>query len=294
MLLHELDRAERVGLGRREELLEAAAHDVRAAERVRRANQREEVVALVELLERVREPLDVRRRRGRVLGRSEERERRRRTSARPPRSPPSPSTRPRARRRRSAAPSRSRTRAAGDRRAAGRSCAARAPSPSARGRTRPPGARSPQPGCRRRAPSAPGSGTPSRSAARRTAPTIASSSERRPAATSRAAEVVVSSAISSMIDHCAEARSATPSALGDLARLRDRRLEPRTPVRVAAQLADRLARGRGRGRERRDPRELVPEDALLVLSDPDVEPRLAQDLRRRLDLAAREALRRDA
>ena len=70
-----------------------------------------------------------------------------------------------------------------------------------------------------------------------------------------------------------------------LACLRDCRLETRTPVRVAPQLADRPARGRARRGEWGDPAELVPEDALLALPDPDVESRLTQDLRRRLDLA---------
>ena len=74
MLLHALDRADRVGLGRREELVEATADDVRAAERVRRADDREQVVALVQLGEREAQPLDVGRGRGRVLGRPEERD----------------------------------------------------------------------------------------------------------------------------------------------------------------------------------------------------------------------------
>ena len=59
VLLHELDRAERVGLGRREELLETAPHGIGAAERIGRPDEREQVVPLVEVLERVREPLDV-------------------------------------------------------------------------------------------------------------------------------------------------------------------------------------------------------------------------------------------
>src|SRR5205823_863462 len=67
VLLDELDGADRVGLGRCEQLLEAALERVRAAEWIRRADDREEVVALLEPLERLRDPLDVRRRRGRVL-----------------------------------------------------------------------------------------------------------------------------------------------------------------------------------------------------------------------------------
>ena len=53
MLLDELDGADRVGLRRGEQLLEPAPEDVGPAERIRRAHDREQVVVLVELLERV-------------------------------------------------------------------------------------------------------------------------------------------------------------------------------------------------------------------------------------------------
>jgi hypothetical protein len=59
VLLHALDGADRVGLGRREEPFEASPDHVRAAERVRGADDREEVVALAEAGQRPRDPFDV-------------------------------------------------------------------------------------------------------------------------------------------------------------------------------------------------------------------------------------------
>ena len=66
VLLHELDRSKRVSLGRREQLLEATLDGVGPAERVGRSDDREEVVARVELREREREAFDVGRGRSRV------------------------------------------------------------------------------------------------------------------------------------------------------------------------------------------------------------------------------------
>src|SRR5207302_10165718 len=72
MLLHELDRADRIRFGCPEQLAEAAKQDVRSPKRIRGANESEEVVTFTELLQCERDPLDVRRRGGRVLGRSQE------------------------------------------------------------------------------------------------------------------------------------------------------------------------------------------------------------------------------
>jgi hypothetical protein len=69
VLLDALDRADGVGLRRRQQLLEAAPERIGAAERVRRAHDREQVVPPVEALERVCDPDDVRRGGRGVLGR---------------------------------------------------------------------------------------------------------------------------------------------------------------------------------------------------------------------------------
>ena len=138
-----------------------------------------------------------------------------------------------------------------------------------------------------------GQGTPSRSAARSTTPTIASSSERRPAATSRAADGFVSAAISSMIVHCVDARSPTPSAPATShvsATAASRRGRQSGSLRSSPTVLPEAAHAAASGAIRR---ELVPEDALLALPDPDVEPRLAQNVRSRLDLGTRETLGRD-
>ena len=74
MLLDPLDRADRVGLGCREQLVEPAPDHVGTTEGVRRAHDREQVVAVLELGQCPRDPLDVGRRRGRVLLRAEERD----------------------------------------------------------------------------------------------------------------------------------------------------------------------------------------------------------------------------
>ena len=130
-----------------------------------------------------------------------------------------------------------------------------------------------------------GQGTPSRSAVRSTPPRIASSSERRPAATSRAAEVVVSSAISSMIAHCAAGRSETPSASATEHASTMAASSFGRHSGSVAQLADGATGRRRRRRKRRDPRELVPEHALLVLADPYVDPRAPEHVGRLLHLA---------
>ena len=141
------------------------------------------------------------RRRRRVLLRAGGTGRRRRTSGRPARSARCRSRRRCGRRPPTAAPSRSRRRAAGDPRAGGRSCPgtrsepARAPiSAIALGTPPPRGARA-----------SAGVGTPSLAPARTTDPVIASSSVGPPDAASRAAEVVRSSGMASMIAHWAAA-----------------------------------------------------------------------------------------
>ena len=253
--------------------VEPTPDDVRAAERIRRTDEREEVVPLVEVLERVREPLDVGRGRGRVLGRTQEGH----VGAVPARD-------------------------VGDLLRVGRDDDALEAAALARGldrvreqrvagerpdvlvrnalRARRAPGRTRPPRLAHRSPAADGelrerrAGNAEPSAARRTPPRIASSSERRPATTSRAAEVVVSSAISSMIAHCADGPQRDAVGLGDRARLHDRRR------RAAGATRDRSAARRPvrpdadvDGGERRDARELVPEHALLALPDPNVDAR---------------------
>ena len=97
---------------------------------------------------------------------------------------------------------------------------------------------------------------------------IASSSDGRPAATSRAVER------GQLRWHRVDdlplgGRRQRDSLRGsDRAGLVDRRLQPRTPVRVVPQLADRALRERGRGCDRSLPRELLPEDLELAAVDP--------------------------
>ena len=74
VLLDELDGSERVRLGGSEKLLEPAPNSLGAAKRVRRADDRERLVRLVQVLERVPEPLDVGRDRRGVLAGAEERD----------------------------------------------------------------------------------------------------------------------------------------------------------------------------------------------------------------------------
>jgi hypothetical protein len=75
--------------------------------------------------------------------------------------------------------------------------------------------------------------------------------------------------------------------------LADRLVEPRSPLAVAAELPDGAAGCRRGSGERCDARELVPENALLVLADADVQPGAPQELRRVLDVGSRERLGRD-
>ena len=67
---------------------------------------------------------------------------------------------------------------------------------------------------------------------------------------------------------------------GDRARLGERRFHARAPLEVLAQLADRPPRERRRGREHREPSDLAPEHALLVVLELDVDaPRRGASLR---------------
>ena len=284
MLLDELDRADRVGLGRREQLLEPAPDHVGPAEGVRRAHDREQVEALLEPRQRPGDPLDVGRGRRRVLRRAGGTGRRRRTSARPSRSR-SLSVETTMRSKTSAwravsiayassgCPASRRTFFPGraPSRRARRSALRRSASPPPRGAAR-----------------APGSATPSRSPARTTEPVIASSSVGRPARASRAVEVV------SIRGHGLDDRP-----LRRRRRARHRppprpRTPPRAPARrrrrhagSAAERADRqpLTRRR-RGERRRRPRRLLPEHRALAVADDDLDPGHAERRERSVERVA--------
>src|SRR5438445_10374187 len=73
MLLDELDGTDRIRFRRPHKLTQAARQRIRAAEWIRRAHDPEQVETLVKLFERVRDPLDVRRGRRRVLRGTKER-----------------------------------------------------------------------------------------------------------------------------------------------------------------------------------------------------------------------------
>ncbi len=275
VLLDELDGPDRVGLGRREQLLEAAADHVRAAERVRRAHDREEVVVLLEPRQRPGDPLDVRRGRGRVLVRAQERH----VGAVPAcdlaRSPRRRWRRRSGRRPRTAAPSRSRTRAAGAPRGSRtffpgtRSEPLRAPISATAGlaatpdaglpatgdviRGRRPGIVQEQRERRRRdaaAPSGTDDGAGDRVELRRVGPPTAS----------RAVEVVRSSGKASMIAHCRSRIELDPLGDGDGARPRRAR-----PPFACASPRPREARPGARrdatvaADEHGEPRGLLPE-----------------------------------
>ena len=101
--------------------------------------------------------------------------------------------------------------------------------------------------------------TPSRSPARTTAPVIASSSDGRPAAMSRAVEVVTVGGMASMISHCAAERQPDAVGRGDRARLVDRRLERgRQSGSLRSSPIGRCVID-GRGGERRLAGELLPQ-----------------------------------
>ena len=73
-----------------------------------------------------------------------------------------------------------------------------------------------------------------------------------------------------MISHCAAGVERDSVPRRNRAGLVDCLLEPPAPVRVVPQLADRALRERGRGGDRRLPRELLPEDRRLAAVDPHV------------------------
>ena len=136
-----------------------------------------------------------------------------------------------------------------------------------------------------------GHGTP-RLSATSTPPTIASSSESRPTATSRAADVVVSSAISSMIAHCADGRSRP--------RRPTRQHRPRrSPSRGEDASSDRPAARRRCARTRPWPQRAArssPACARARASRPArlaPRPELLQQPGDALELAARRSRRRD-
>src|SRR2546422_424524 len=209
VLLHEFDCADGVGFRRRQYLLKTSLQHVGSSEGIGCTDDCEEVVVLAELFERVLQPFDVRRGRGCELGRTQERD----VCAVP-------------------------LRDLGNLAAVGGADDSVEDAGLTRGRNRVgeqrvsreradvlvldalgAGARGDQCDCARHASSASasrrsnvGARTSSRFAARTTAPRIASSSVGRPAAASRAVEVVTLAGIVSRISHWAPSSRMTPSA----------------------------------------------------------------------------------